>query len=124
MKVMKTRKRLRPLRSEADLDWALAEIDEVLDARPGTSAADRLEVLSVLVEAYERVHHPIDPPDPVGAILFRLEQMGLTRKHLEPLIGSRGRVSEILTRKRGLSLEMIRQLHLSLHIPVASLLGS
>ncbi len=109
--------RVRPLRNEADLDWALAEIDKVVDAAPGTSGEARLEVLSTLVEAYERVHHPIEAPDPIAAILFRLEQQGLTRKALEGVIGSRARVSEVLNRKRPLTLQMIRRLKHKFDIP-------
>jgi HTH-type transcriptional regulator/antitoxin HigA len=77
-----------------------------------------------LVEAYETRHHSIDPPDPVDAILFRMEQQGLTRKDLEPILGSRSRVSEVLNRKRTLSLEMIRNLHKRLNIPLESLVGT
>lgn len=84
---------------------------------------DRLDVLVTLVEAYEARHHPIDPPDPIDAILFRMEQQGLTRKDLEPYIGPRGRVSEILNRRRSLSLQMIRRLHDGLGIAYESLLA-
>ncbi len=114
---------IKPIRTEADYDEALAEISGLLDAPEGSPDADRLEVLSTLVESYEERHHPIDPPDPVEVIKFRMEHMGLTRKDLEPLIGGRGRVSEVLNRKRGLSLSMIRNLHAGLGIPAKILIG-
>lgn len=101
---------VRPIRTEDDYDAALARIEEIWDAEAGTPESDELDVLSVLVEAYEEEHHPIDPPDPIEAIKFRMEQMGLSRKDLEPFIGHRGRVAEVLNRKRGLSLDMIRNL--------------
>ncbi len=113
---------IKPIRTEADYDEAQAEIGALLEAPEGSPAADRLEVLSTLVESYEERHHPIDPPDPVEAIEFRMEHMGLTRKDLEPLIGGRGRVSEVLNRKRRLSLSMIRNLHASLGIPAEVLI--
>jgi HTH-type transcriptional regulator / antitoxin HigA len=89
----------------------------------GTPAADRLEVLVTLVEAYEAERWPIDLPDPVAAIVFRMEQQGLTRRDLEPYLGGRGRVSEVLTGKRALTLAMIRKLHAGLGIPLESLIG-
>jgi HTH-type transcriptional regulator/antitoxin HigA len=93
-------------------------------AEPDTPKGDRLEILMILVEAYETKHHSINPPDPIDAILFRMEQQGLTRKDLEPILGSRSRVSEVLNRKRTLSLEMIRSLHKQLNIPLESLVGN
>jgi HTH-type transcriptional regulator/antitoxin HigA len=101
---------IKPVRTETDYDAALARIDEIWNSAPGTSESDELDVLSVLVEDYEKKHHPIPPPDPIEAIKFRMEQMGLSRRDLEPYIGSRGRVAEVLNRKRGLSIEMIRNL--------------
>ncbi len=112
---------IRPIKSEADYDKALAEVDRLWGAKQGTPNGDRLDVFLVLVEDYEAKHHPIDPPDPVEAIKFRMEQMNLTRKDLEPLIGPRGRVAEVINRRRPLSLTMIRNLHRSLHIPLESL---
>ena len=91
-----------------------------MDAKPDTPEADELDVLTTLVEVFEARHHPVYPPDPIDAILFRMEQLGLSRKDLEAF-GGRGRVSEILNRKRGLSLEMIRKLHEELKIPLESL---
>jgi HTH-type transcriptional regulator/antitoxin HigA len=107
---------LKPIRTEADYDEALAELGRLWGARSGTPDGDRLDVLATLIEAYETRIHPIDPPDPVEAILFRMEQQGLTRKDLEPLIGTRARVAEVLNRKRGLSIEMIRRLNEELGI--------
>lgn len=108
---------IRPIRTEEDYDTALARIEEIWDAEPGTQESDELDLLSILVEAYEEEHHPIDPPDPIEAIKFRMEQMGLTRKDLEPFIGHRGRVAEVLNRRRGLSIDMIRNLSEGLGIP-------
>ncbi len=108
---------IRPIRSAADHEAALLELERLWAARPGTPEGDRLDVLATLIEAYEASAFPIDLPDPVDAILFRMEQQGLTRKDLEPFIGSRGRVSEILGRKRPLSLDMIRRLNQELGIP-------
>jgi HTH-type transcriptional regulator/antitoxin HigA len=102
---------LKPIRSIADYDRALAEVERLWGARSGTSEGDRLDVLATLIDAYETEHYPMDPPDPVEAIKFRMEQQGLSRKDLEPLIGTRTRVAEILNRKRSLSIGMIRRLH-------------
>ena len=115
---------IQPIKTEVDYERALAEINVLWGAEPDTSKGDRLDILMTLVEAYEAKHHPIDPPDPVDAILFRMEQEGLTRKDLEPILGSRSRVSEVLNRKRTLSLEMIRNLHKRFNIPLESLVGS
>lgn len=102
---------LKPIRNEADYDAALEEVGRLWGAKSGTPEGDRLDVLATLIDAYEAKHHPIDPPDPVEAIRFRMEQQGLTRKDLEPMIGPRNRVADVLNRKRGLSIDMIRQLH-------------
>jgi HTH-type transcriptional regulator/antitoxin HigA len=115
---------VKPVKTEADYDAALRAIERLWKAKPGTPAADRLEVLVTLVEAYEAERWPIDPPDPVAAILFRMEQQGLTRRDLESYLGGRGRVSEVLTGKRALTLAMIRKLHAGLGIPLESLIGS
>jgi HTH-type transcriptional regulator / antitoxin HigA len=115
---------VKPIKTEADYDAALRAIERLWKAEPGTPAADRLEVLVTLVEAYEAERWPIDPPDPVTAILFRMEQQGLTRRDLEPYLGGRGRVSEVLTGKRALTLPMIRKLHAGLGIPLESLIGT
>jgi len=117
---------VHPIRTEADYDRTMARIDELWGPHghpvEGTAEADELEVLFLLVQAYETTHHAIDPPDPVDAILFRMEQEGLTRKDLERYLGSRARVSEILNRKRQLSIAMIRRLHLGLGIPAGVLI--
>jgi len=107
---------LRPIRSKADYEAALAEAERLWGAGIGTPEGDRLDVLATLIDLYEAKQFPIDPPDPVEAILFRMEQQGLTRKDLEPMIGPRNRVADVLNRKRNLSIEMIRQLHEGLGI--------
>jgi len=102
---------LKPIRTEADYDAAMAEIEQLWGAKSGTAKGDRLDVLATLVEAYEARQYPIDPPDPIEAIRFRMEQQGISRKDLEPMIGTRGRVSEVLSGKRSLTIDMIRRLH-------------
>lgn len=113
---------IKPIKTETDYEAALAEINTLLEAVPGTPETDRLEVLSLLVEAWEDVHYPIEAPDPVEAILFYMEQNDLTRKDLEPFIGDRARVADVLNRKRPLSLSMIRRLHAGLGIPAEVLI--
>jgi len=108
---------LKPIRTEADYQAALAEAARLWGARSGTPAGDRLDVLATLIDAYEAEHDPMDPPDPIEAIKFRMEQQGLNRRDLEPIIGTRTRVAEVLNRKRGLSIGMIRRLHAALGIP-------
>ena len=107
---------VKPIRTERDYDAALEEVERLWGAKSGTPEGDRLDVLATLIEAYEDRHYPMDPPDPIEAIKFRMEQQGLTRKDLEPLIGTRTRVAEVLNRRRGLSIEMIRRLHKTLGI--------
>ena len=107
---------VRPIRTKRDYEAALKEIERLWCSKSGTPEGDRLDVLATLVDAYEAVHYPIDPPDPIEAIKFRMEQQGLTRKDLEPLIGTRTRVAEVLNRKRSLSIGMIRRLHDALGI--------
>jgi HTH-type transcriptional regulator/antitoxin HigA len=109
---------IRPIRTEADYRAALQEIERLWNAEPGSPEGDDVEVLSTLVEAYEAKRYPIPQPDPIAAIEFMMEQKGLDRRDLEPSIGSRGRVSEILNRKRPLTLPMVRALSALLHIPV------
>ena len=104
-------KDLKPLKTEKDYEAALKEIDRVWGARLGTPGGDRLDILATLVDAYESEHYPMDPPDPIAAIKFRMEQQGLSRKDLESVLGTRTRVSEVLNRKRALSINMIRRLH-------------
>ena len=114
--------KIRAIHTEIDYRAALAEIERLLDAEPGTPDGDRLDVLTTLVEAYEERHHPIGFPDPVEAILYYLESRGLTRKDLESYIGGRAKVSEVLNRKRPLSIEMIRRLHKGLGVPAEILI--
>jgi len=108
---------IRPIKTKADYKAALKEVDRLWRAEPGTPDGDRVEVLVTLVEAYEAKHHAIPAPDPIAAVEFMMEQKGLTRRDLEPAIGSRGRVSEVLTRKRPLTLPMVRALSTLLDIP-------
>jgi HTH-type transcriptional regulator / antitoxin HigA len=113
---------VKPIKTEADYDKVLAEIEQLFEAKPGTPEADRLEILTTLVEVYENRHYAIPLPDPVEAIYYYLESRGLSRRDLELYLGSRARVSEILNRKRPLSLDMIRRLHTGLGIPAEVLI--
>jgi HTH-type transcriptional regulator/antitoxin HigA len=115
---------IKPIRTKRDHAAALAEVERLWGAKAKTPAGDRLDVLATLIDAYEAQHYPMDPPDPIEAIKFRMEQQGLTRKDLEPLIGTRTRVAEVLNRKRGLSIEMIRRLHRKLGISADVLIRS
>ena len=110
-------KPIKPIRNEADYELALQEIDYCLDAASGSPERDRLEVLTVLVDDYEAKHHPISPPEPIAAIEFVLEQRGLSRKDLEGVIGSSGRISEVMNNQRSLSLAMIRKLVETFELP-------
>jgi HTH-type transcriptional regulator/antitoxin HigA len=107
---------VKPIRSAADHRAAMVEMKRLWGSKNGTPNGDRLDVLATLIDAYEAQHEPIDRPDPIEAIRFRMEQQGLTRKDLEPLLGTRTRVSEVLNRKRTLSIGMIRRLHAELGI--------
>ena len=111
------RSEIRPIRTKADYRAALKEAERLWDARPGTRDGDIIDVLTTLIEDYEARHHPVPAPDPIAAIEFMMQQKGLTRRDLEPVIGSRGRVSEVLTRKRPLTLPMVRGLGALLGIP-------
>ncbi len=102
---------VKPIRTEADYHSALEEVAGLWGQPGGTPGGDRLDVLATLIDAYEAKHHPMDPPDLVEAIKFRMEQQGLRRKDLEGIIGSRTRVAEVLNRRRSLSIGMIRRLH-------------
>jgi len=102
---------VKPIRNEADYDAAMADVAALWGAPNGTPEGDRLEVLGTLIDAYEAKHHAMDAPDPIEAIIFRMEQQGLTRKDLEDIIGTRTRIAEVLNRKRNLSIAMIRRLH-------------
>ncbi len=113
---------IKPIRTEADCDAALRRIEALWDAAPGTPAGDELDVLATLVEAYENEHYPMDPPDPIEAIKFRLEQEGKDYRALIGVIGQRTRVYEVMRGDRPLSLNMIRKLHSTLKIPAAVLI--
>lgn len=115
---------IKPIRTEADNRAALAEISKLMARDPviGTPAGDRLDVLVTLVQAFEARHYPLDAPDPIAAIKFRMDQQGLTARNLEPMIGSRARVSEVLGGKRALSVAMVWRLHKGLGIPAQCLI--
>jgi HTH-type transcriptional regulator / antitoxin HigA len=115
---------VKPIKTEKDYEDALVEIEQLFEAKPETMEGDRLEILTALVEAYENRHYTIPLPDPVEAIKYYLESRGLTRRDLELYLGSRARVSEVLNRKRPLSLEMIRRLHDGLGMPAEVLIQS
>ncbi len=111
-----------PIRTIADYDAALSRIDALMDAPTGSAEADELDILADLVEHYESKEHPIGAPDPISAIEFRMDQQGLTRRDLIPYIGSRSKVSEVLSGRRGLTMSMVRALHKGLGIPADVLL--
>jgi HTH-type transcriptional regulator / antitoxin HigA len=113
---------IKPIKTEADHTAALREIERLWGAGERTSEEDRLEVLTTLVEAYEQAHFPMDAPDPIAAIKFRLEQQGADKKTLIGVIGNRTRVYEVLRRDRALSLAMIRRLNQTLNIPAEVLI--
>jgi HTH-type transcriptional regulator / antitoxin HigA len=113
---------VKPIRSEKDYEAAMAEVEILWGAKSGTAKGDRLDVLATLIEFWEAANYPMDPPDPIEAIKFRMEQQGLTRKDLEGIIGSRARIAEVLERKRGLSIAMIRRLNAELNIPAEVLI--
>lgn len=108
---------IKPIKNEKDYNQALERLETIFDAMPGTPESDELEVLGILIDQYENEHFPIGLPDPIEAIKFRMEQMGYNQNDLAKIIGLKSRASEILNRKRKLSLEMIRQLHERLNIP-------
>lgn len=107
---------IRPIKTKADHRAALKEIERLMDARPDTPAGDRLEILTTLVDLYESKNEPVEPPDPIDALLYHMESRELTRRDLEPFLGSRARVAEVLNRRRALTIEMIRKLHEGLGI--------
>ena len=114
---------IKPIKTERDYHKALKEIEKLWDAKPNTSKGDRLDVLVTLVEAYEQKHYKVEPPDPVEAIKFRMEQLGLKPADLTEILGGRSRVSEVLNKKRKLTVEMMRSLRKHLAIPAESLLA-
>jgi HTH-type transcriptional regulator/antitoxin HigA len=113
---------IKPIKTERDYRRALKVIDKLMDAKPNTPEGDALDVLVTLVEKWEAERFPIEAPDPVAALEFAMEQRGLSRRDLEPYIGSRARVAEVLNYKRSLTLPMIRKLHASLGIPAEVLI--
>jgi HTH-type transcriptional regulator/antitoxin HigA len=115
---------IRPIRNDDDLRATFTQLERVFQAQTGTPEADEMEILVAMIEAYENRHYPISSADPVEAIKFRMEQQGLTPRDLEPFIGPSGRVSEVLNRKRALSLRMIKRLLDGLRIPYESLLSA
>jgi HTH-type transcriptional regulator/antitoxin HigA len=115
---------IHPVRTEDDHRAAVARIESLMTAAPNTPEGDELDILATLVDAYEAKQYPIDAPDPVAAILFRMEQQNLSRKDLEPMIGSRARVSEILSKKRALTLPMVRRVRRGLGISADVLIGT
>jgi len=108
---------IAPIRNEKDYQKALDRLEDIFDAKKGTEQGDELEVLSILIDQYENENFPIGMPDPIEAIKFRMEQMGMKQKDLAELVGFKSRVSEILNKKRKLTLDMIRKLNTTLHIP-------
>lgn len=108
---------VKPIKTEKEYQQAMERLEMLFDAKKGTEEGDELEVLSILIEKYENEHFPIDLPDPIEAIKFRMEQLGYKQGDLAKVVGLKSRASEILNRKRKLSLDMIRELHEKLHIP-------
>ena len=111
----------RIIKTEESYEEALAFVESLMDAKPGSKQEEELELWSMLIEQYEKERHPIEDPDPIEAIRFRMDQLGLKRKDLEPFIGQKSKVSEVLNRKRALSLPMIRSLHTYLGLPATVL---
>lgn len=115
---------IKPIKNDKDLQAAFKRLEVIYQVQEGSIEADEMEILVTLIEAYENKHYPISAADSIEAIKFRMEQQGLTQKDLEPFIGSSGRVSEVLSGKRGLSLAMVKRLHDGLQIPYESLLST
>ena len=114
---------ITPIKNKTDYNKALKQIDNLWDAKPNTPRGDKLDVLVTLVEAYEQKNYPISPPDPIEAIKFRMEQMGLTQSDLAEAMGGKNRASEVLNGKRNLTIKMARELHKRFNIPAESLLS-
>ena len=114
---------IKPIKNQQDYELAMVTIEKLWDAQPGSTEADKLDILATLVESYEKQQFKIEAPDPVAAIKFRMEQQGLSDVDLVPLLGQRSRVSEVLNKKRKLSISMIRNLHHQLQIPLESLIS-
>ena len=115
--------KLKPIKNKTELKKMLNRVDELWGAKRNTEKGDELDVLMLLVEKYEEEHYPIPPSDPIEAIKFLMEQKALTRKDLEPYLGTRARVSEVLNKKRSLTLPMIKRLHEGLNIPYSCLIA-
>jgi len=124
IKLMQTKFKMniKPIRNEADYQNALKRLEKIFDAKKGTIQGDELEILAIVINNYENENFPIEMPDPISAINFRMEQMGLKQKDLVEMIGFKSRVSEIMNKKRKLTLEMIRKLNAQLHIPTEVLI--
>jgi len=118
----KFKMKIRPIRNEADYQKALERLEAIFDAKRGTEEGDELEILSIVIDNYESEKFPIEMPDPISAIKFRMEQMGLKQKDLVEMVGFKSRVSEIMNKKRKLTLDMIRKLNANLHIPTEVLI--
>jgi HTH-type transcriptional regulator/antitoxin HigA len=114
--------KLKPINNEADYQIALTRLEDIFDSKKGTDKGDELEILTILIDKYENETFPIGMPDPIEAIKFRMEQMGMKQKDLANMMGFKSRVSEILNRKRKLTLDMIRKISNSLHIPTEVLI--
>lgn len=115
--------RIKPIKTESDYEAMLERIEQIFSAKPGTPEGDELEVLSILVEKYEDEHYPIPDPDPIEAIKFRMEQMGMQQKDLAQFIGQRSHVSEMLNKKRPLTLKAIKAIHHKMGVPVEVMVG-
>lgn len=115
---------IKPIKTKRDYQAAMSRLETIFDAKPGSPEGDELEVLGILIEKYEQEHYPIEYPDPIEAIKFRMEQMGYNQNDLAKVVGLKSRASEILNRKRKLTLEMIRQLHQVMGIPTDVLIQS
>jgi HTH-type transcriptional regulator / antitoxin HigA len=114
--------KIKPIKTKKDYALAMQRLEKIFDAKPGTPEGDDLEVLGILIEKYEDDHYPIEYPDPIEAIKFRMEQLGYSQNDLAEVVGLKSRASEILNKKRKLTLEMIRQLHNQLNIPTQVLI--
>ena len=113
---------IKPVKTKKDYQWALQRIDALMDAKKNTKEAFELDVLAMLVEAYEERHFVIDDPDPIAAIEHRMEALGMERKDLVPILGSKSRVSEVMNKKRPLTMNMVRNLHNQMGIPAHTLI--
>ena len=115
---------IKPIKTKKDYKAALERLEMIFDAKPGSSQGDELEILGILIDNYEKTHYPIGYPDPIEAIKFRMQQLGYTQNDLAKIVGLKSRASEILNKKRKLTLEMVRQIHTKLNIPTDVLIQS